>query len=176
MNETSINEKSFVGYEYKDVLVRRSLESVIVDGYTNFGWTLESVNTSVQNFGSVILRFKRDRKIRNKVELTRLQRQFDSFVNEIESLEKSKIIGPSTVAYIIGVLGTAFITGSVFSHLGGNLALSIILAIPGFVGWVIPYFTYEALRKKKTIEIDPLIEEKYDDLYDISEKANSLLA
>ena len=36
------------------------------------------------------LRLKRDRKIVNKTELTRLQRNFEACVREIQSLENSK--------------------------------------------------------------------------------------
>lgn len=89
---------------------------------------------------TVTMKFKRNRKIRNKSELTRLQRQFDAIANEIVSLENSKVVGASTVAYIIGVLGTAFMAGSVFAYLGARIPLCIILAIPAFIGWIIPYF------------------------------------
>jgi hypothetical protein len=35
------------------------------------------------------MKLKRDRKIRNKMELARLQRQFETAVAEIETLERS---------------------------------------------------------------------------------------
>jgi len=38
MNETVNKENEYVGYEYKDVTVKCSMESVYVDGYANFGW------------------------------------------------------------------------------------------------------------------------------------------
>ena len=69
------------------------------------------------------MKFKRDRKVRNKAELTRLQRQFDSCVSEIESLERSKYLRASVFAYIIGVVGTAFMAGSVFAYLADMLVL-----------------------------------------------------
>ncbi|ASA21531.1 hypothetical protein [Paenibacillus donghaensis] len=176
MSEITRNESNFVGYEYKDITVKRKMESVYVDGYNNFGWTLEGTSTSVQNVGSVTMKFKRDRKIRNKVELTRLQRQFDAAVAEIETLERSKIIGASVVAYVIGVIGTAFMAGSVFANQDDRLTLSIILAIPGFVGWIIPYLLYCSISKKKTNKVAPLIDQKYDEIYEVCEKANALLA
>lgn len=176
MEENSSKENSFIGYEYKDILVQRNLESLYADGFVNFGWNLENVSFPLHSYNSIIMRFKRDRKIRNKMELTRLQRQFESCAAEVNDLEKSKIIVASAVAYITGLVGTAFIAGSIFSYLGGSLALCIILAIPGFAGWVIPYFAFLALRNKKTAAVDPLIEKKYDEMYEVCEKANSLLA
>lgn len=176
MNETTRNEGQFVGYEYKDVTVKRRMEQVYTDGYANFGWALDGTSTPLKNVGTVTLKFKRDRKIRNKVELTRLQRQFDAAVAEIESLESSKVIYASAVAYIVGVIGTAFMAGSVFANQDDRMALTIILAIPGFVGWIIPYLLYCNISKKKTNKVAPLIDQKYDEIYELCQQANSLLA
>ncbi|WNS43918.1 hypothetical protein [Paenibacillus sp. MMS20-IR301] len=175
MNQLTRNETNYVGYEYKDITVKRRVESVYADGYSHFGWTLDSTSAPAQHPGSVTMKFKRDRKIRNKVELTRLQRQFDAAVTEIEALENSKVILASAAAYATGVAGTAFMAGSVFANLDGSLVLSIILAIPGFAGWIIPYLLYTNISKKKTSRVAPLIDQKYDELYELGQRANSLL-
>lgn len=80
----------FIGYEYKDITVNQEQESLFVDGYTNFGWDLDSIAKPIKPLASLKIKFKRDRKIRNKAELTRLQRQFDACVDEMEQLERSK--------------------------------------------------------------------------------------
>ena len=176
VNETITGDIAFVGYEYKDVTVKNDLVSVYTDGYTNFGWILEGTSHPMQKVGAVTLKLKRDRKIRNKAELTRLQRQFDACVNEIIALENSKVIAAATAAYVIGVTGTAFMAGSVFAYLANMLPLMVILAIPGFVGWIIPYFCYVYISKKKADKVTPLIDGKYDEIYEICEKANGLLS
>ncbi|KAI7260937.1 hypothetical protein KC345_g9939 [Hortaea werneckii] len=166
MGEITKNEHQFIGYEYKDITVKRSMETVYTDGYPYFGWALEGTSTPFQNTGSVILKFKRDRKIRNKVELTRLQRQFEACASEIGHLEGSKAIGASVWAYTIGLIGTAFMAGSVFANQDDRLVLSIILAVPGFIGWIIPYFSYREIHKKTTGKATPLIDQKYDEIYE----------
>lgn len=175
MSEITKNADGFIGYEYKDVTVKRSMESVYADGYINFGWTLEDTSVPIQSFGSVTMKFKRDRKIRNKAELSRLQRQFDACVAEIERLELSKAVGASAAACGIGIVGTAFMAGSVCAYLAGMLPLSIVLAIPAFAGWILPYFCYPNISRKKTEQVMPLIDQKYDEIYEVCEKANSLL-
>lgn len=65
--------------------------------------------------------------------------------------------------------------GSVFAVTSDLFALCAILAIPGFLGWIFPYFLYRRIEKKKTAEVTPYIEQKYDELYAVCEKANSLL-
>lgn len=175
MEKSMKDKNNFVGYEYKDVTVEPSMESLWTDSYANFGWLLERKVTDTIGMNSIKLRFKRDRKIRNKVELIRLQRQFEGCIKQIENLEKSKNIGASAFAYGVGILGTAFMTFSVFSYLGGMLPLSIIFAIPGFLGWILPYFGYIKIKDRKAEKVNPLIDEKYDMIYNTCEKASRLL-
>lgn len=167
---------NFIGYEYQDVTAKRDMATVYADGYENFGWALEGTSNSLTKVDSVTMKFKRDRKIRNKAELTRLQRQFDACINEIQSLEFSKHLSASIFAYTIGLIGTAFMAGSVFAVTSNLIPLCVILAIPGFIGWMLPYFCYRTITRKKTSEIIPLIDKKYDEIYAVCEKANGLQA
>ena len=174
MNST-VNEKNFVGYEYRDITVDRSMESMYADGYQNFGWELDNSAGLPAGIGSVTLKFKRDRKIRNKAELTRLQRQFDSNVNEIIRMEKAKGDSASVAAFTVGMIGTAFMAGSVFSVVGGLIIPCIILAVPAFIGWLLPYFLYKSTYAKKAATVTPLIGSKYDEIYETCERASLLL-
>lgn len=171
-----MNEQNFVGYEYQDVTAKRSVASIYSDGYENFGWQLDSTAEPHGKIDYIILKFKRDRKIRNKAELTRLQRHFNSCVSAILSLESSKYIRASVVAYTVGMIGTAFMAGSVFSITANMLLPCIIFAVPAFVGWVLPYFLYRNITEKKSEQITPLIDQQYDELYAICEQANALLS
>jgi hypothetical protein len=55
------------------------------------------------------------------------------------------------------------------------IALCIILAVPAFAGWILPYFTYKIVARKRTEKVSPLIEEKHDEVYEICEKGSKLL-
>ena len=170
-----MSNRSFIGYEYQEISVKNEMSSVCADGYANFGWKLEDSSFALGRPDSVVMKFKRNRKIRNKTELTRLQRQFDSIVSDIISLESSKRLKASIIAYTVGIVGTVFMAGSVFSVTAGLILPCIILAIPAFVGWILPYFLYRSIEKDKTASVAPLIDSKYDELYTICEKANDLL-
>ncbi|MEY8355557.1 hypothetical protein AALB39_19665 [Lachnospiraceae bacterium 54-53] len=177
------DERNFVGYEYKSLAIKEMLLSMYADGYENFGWQLEGTSENIPGVmvegitgrKEIILKLKRDRKIPNKAELTRLQRQFESCIKEMITLENSKVIGASAVAYIVGVIGTAFIAGSVFAYTGGMLVPSIILAVPGFAGWIVPYLLFCLIYKKKAAQVEPLIDHKHDEIYQVCKKANELL-
>lgn len=176
-------QRNYVGYEYKEIVAESSMISLLLDGYENFGW---EVNESLPE-GSMggkpgaaqktILRLKRDRKILNKAELTRLQRNFEASVSQIQTLERRKTSAATAYAIILGVIGTAFMAGSTFAVTAQppQYILCILLAIPGFLGWIFPYFLYKKIAAKQTEKITPLIEEKYDEIYEICEKGNKLL-
>lgn len=154
----SEEKNGFIGYEYHNVSVERNMELIYTDGYENFGWTREDATASLIGISTVSIKFKRDRKIRNKAELTRLQRQFDACVSEIVTLEKSKKSRASITALTIGFLGCAFLGCATFAYLAGLLPLMIILAIPGFLCWILPYFCYRHIFAKRGAQIAPLIE------------------
>lgn len=174
MNESKkVNGKNYIGYDYKEVSTMYEHISMYLDGYASFGWTHDE---NVSPRGATI-QLKRDRKIMNKMELTRLERNFEACMSEIKALENAKTGTATMVSIIIGIIGTAFIAGSVFAvtHEPPLILLTIILAIPGFVGWIVPCFIYKVLVKRSIKKLTPLIEAKYDEIHEVCEKGNKLL-
>ena len=170
-------KRDYIGYEYKEVTVRSEETSFYLDSYENFGWSEDEHLIAARGSHLTTLRLKRDRKIINKMELTRLQHHFEACANEIHALEKAKTSAASVWALITGLMGTAFMAGSTFAvvHEPPIIWLCILLAIPGFTGWILPYFIYNGIVRKKTQEIQPLIEAKREEIYEICEKGHSLL-
>lgn len=184
MNDTKGRRKEFIGYEYKEVCTDVSRVSFLLDGYENFGWEADENcfvtpggSDNLHNQKKVILHLKRNRKIVNKMELTRLQRNFEACVDEIEKLEKSKTSLATMYALILGVVGTIFMACSTFAVTAEppHIILCILFAIPGFIGWILPYFVYKKVLKMQVEKVQPLIEEKQDEICEICEKGNKLL-
>ena len=178
----------FISYEYKQVEADPGQISFLIDGYANFGWEIDENVKDIQTEHPIgrkqgtyhrksILSLKRNLKIINKTELTRLQRNFEANIEEIHHLEKEKTSLPSILAITTGIIGTAFMAGSTFAVTASppHIALCILLAIPGFIGWILPYFLYKKTVHRQTQKITPLIEEKYDQIYEICEKGSKLL-
>ena len=174
-------QRNYVGYEYKEIAAESSMVSLLLDGYENFGW---EVNDSLpgnrmegKTGGRTVIRLRRDRKIFNKAELTRLQRNFEACVSQIQALEQRKTSAAAAYAIILGVIGAAFMAGSTFAVTAQppHYILCILLAIPGFSGWIFPCFLYKKIVGKQTEKITPLIEAKYDEIYEICEKGNKIL-
>ena len=165
----------YVGYDYKTVSAANEKASMLSDAYENFGWFKDGARES--QLGSiVVLKLKRDRKILNKAELTRLQQHFEACLDEIEALEKSKAKTATAFSIAIGLIGTAFMAGSVFALTAEPplILLCVLLGIPGLLGWALPYYLFGMLLRKRTVQITPLIEQKYDEIHGICEKGNAL--
>lgn len=92
-------------------------------------------------------------------------------------MNHSKTAAALMISLLVGILGTAFMAGSVFAVTAEPpvLWLTILLAVPGFAGWILPYFLYRGVTRKKEAEINPLIEQKFDEIYRICEKGSGLL-
>lgn len=175
--------RNFIGYEYKEIVADTERASLLLDGYENFGWEQDDKIPAGNGHGGpslpgkVVLRLKRNRKIINKAELTRLQRNFEACVKEIDELEKSKSTMATVLALVVGVIGTAFMALSVFAVTAQppQVLLCIIFAVPAFLGWLFPYFIYKRTVRKQTEKVNPLIEAKYDEIYELCERGNRLL-
>ena len=177
MIEITRGSHDFVGYEYKELYASKDKVSLYLDAYQNFGWVVDDNCPPRDVHSHVIVTLKRDRRIVNKTELTRLQRNFDACMEEIETLERSRFSGSVICALTVGLVGTAFMAGSVFAVTAQppKVLLSILLAIPGFLGWIFPYFLYRNRFHRKAAKVAPLIEEKYEEIYELCERGHQLL-
>ncbi len=175
--------KNFVGYEYKEIVAEGSRASLLLDGYESFGWEIDERMTDngtdikLPGAKKAVLRIRRNRRIVNKMELTRLQRNFEACIHEIDMLEHSKTSVATMYALILAFAGTAFMAGATFAAVAQppHFILCSILSIPGIAGWIFPNFLYKKILRKQTEKVTPLIEEKYDEIYEICEKGNKLL-
>jgi len=176
-NEVTRGGKEYIGYDYLTVTADSEKASMYLDAYKNLGWIQDDSMPVKQVGNTVTMKLKRDRKILNKTELKRLQQHLESCLDEIATLEHS-ITGTATVySIVVGIIGTAFMAGSVFAVTSESplIILCILLGIPGIVGWVLPYRLFKYFAKKRSDEVSSLIEQKYDEIYEICEKGNILI-
>lgn len=164
-------------YDYRKVSVKPSMVSLYTEAYKCFGWILIYTDDQDQkstSAGNTTLEFKRESKIRNKGELTRLQRNFDTCADEISEMEKSKTDTASKVSYGVSIIGSVCMCCSVLLSVASRAAAGILMAIPGMLGWLSSGFLYKAVVKKETEKVEPLIEQKYDEIQHVCQKANGL--
>lgn len=168
----------FVAYEYQEHTVEQRYASYYEDGYGYFGWQVETQQPhGVELQGRETLRLKRDRHIPNKTELTRLQRQFEAIMEDVRRLEHSSEHLATMAALGCGMAGTVFMGGSTFAITAAApiVWLCAVLAVPGFILWGAAYPLYRYVQKRRAREIQPLVEGKLDEMYEVCKKASRLL-
>ena len=148
-----------------------------MDGYASFGWKPDENLPNEKSGGKITLHFKRSRIILNKTELTRLQRHYEACMQEISVMEASKSTIPTIVSLSCGLLGCAFVAGSVFAVTAETpvIWLTVVLGIPGFALWGAAYFGYKWSKCHRSEKVVPLIDAKYDEAYAVCEEAQQLL-
>lgn len=177
MSEITKNSHDFVGYEYKEISAAGEKLSLYLDSYQSFGWELDNNIPQREEHGQATVTLKRDRRIVNKAELTRLQQNFEACSADIKALEAAKTSSASVLAMVVGIIGTVFMALSVFSVTAEppKILLCILFAVPAFVGWIAPLFLYRWQVRRKCAQLTPLIEEKYEEIYRLCERGHQLL-
>ena len=167
----------FTAYDYLTCSVPQENAAFYLDCYQSFGWQQDEHFAMKEKSGSMQLKLKRSRSIANKAELTRLKRNFEADMQQLADLEKRKTSRACMAALAVGIVGTAFMAGSVFAVTATppQTALCVLLAVPAFAGWIAPYFLYNRLKARHTQKILPYIEKKQDEIYALCEKGQSLL-
>lgn len=188
-----MQDKEYIQYEYLSINVKSKLEPMVIDTYESFGWKVIGANALtdkedyyINNMGTngeklVNIKFKRDRKIKNKTELNNLQKQYEEKFKNIDKLEKQANSKGTINSLIIGLLGCVLTAISVFiitmfKQIGIiNYIISTPIGIVGIACWVLSYFAYVKTREKVEEKNKPVIEQLNNDIYDICEKAQKLI-
>lgn len=102
------NEKNFAVYDYMCKGVKAHKQTEAVDMYEAFGWEATGAAAS---FGGVTVSFRRDRKIKHKTELNRLERKAENLKSLIDRITASMSFGAMIFAYIFGCLAALVFGG-----------------------------------------------------------------
>lgn len=170
------NKTSYTSYDYKKISLESDMDMQYLDGLTTFGWRID-VDKTTSEHGVLHHVLKRNRNIINKIELTRLEKNFDFCFHEISRLTSTVKSKATIMSLTVGIIGTCFIAGSTFAitYEPPIVWLCVVLAIPGFTGWILPYFVYKSVKVRQEIRIESFIKENYDEIEVICNKAAQLL-
>lgn len=169
-----MTDTNFIAYEYLEQRIPKAMQNAYLDGYENFGWAVTDRTPDIGK-STVTLKLKRDRNLPEKAALNRLQKQFEQEMAAAAAMESSKTSLPTMVALGVGLLGTAFMAGSVFAYIGGLLLLSIILAVPGFIGWGLAYLSFNWAKARRIQKLAPVLAQTYDAAADDCQQAFQLM-
>ena len=198
------NKENFVAYEYKNVTVKRNSAGMYIDCMENFGWSLvendgydvgslltnlnpvnlgKNIANAAQSFGetadpseTMTLKFKRDRRIENKQQLDKLEREYEEALSAIHKVERKNVAQTMGISLGTGIIGTLFIGLAVYNFVFSNIILGVLFAAVGAIGWAIGFFSNMKIGKKKSTQTEPYVQEQLNIVYSTCEKAHALLA
>lgn len=172
-----MEEQDFISYEYATKTVKAQNQTRAMDLYESFGWEVSA--TSPAAVGSVTLSLKRDRKLKHRQELNKLERQAEELSAAIEKQNGAKTLGASVFGFTFGVFGALVLGGgmSLVMLVEGvpALACGIILGLLGIALCGVNYPIYKKIAEKKTKQLLPVIEGNEERLAGLLEKGNQLL-
>lgn len=176
-NRLTKSSGDYVGYDYKTVTADSDKASMLLDSYACFGWLPNSRAPETPRGKFVTLSLKRERKIANKAELTRLQQHFEACFDMLDKLENSSARDATIYSLTTGLIGTAFIAGSVFMVTSEPplILYCVLLGAPGLVCWAAAYPIFRLIREKRAAQTVELLEKKYDEMHEICAKGATLI-
>ena len=163
-------------FDYLKVTVEEDLLPQYIDGYEKFGWSLDERVPTERSLGKATLHMRRSRHISNKVEHVRLQQHFEACMEEVRTLEASKTSVPLMASVLCGLVGCACAGGAALARAAVPQAawLTALPAILGVLLWAVAYLSYKPAKTRRAQKVVPLIEAKYDEAYEVCEKAYRL--
>ena len=198
------NNENFVVYEYKNVDVKRDTMGMYIECMENFGWSLvenegydvqvllsnlnpvnlgKNIAGAAQSLGetgdsseSVTLTFKRDRRIENKQQLDKLEKEYQEALAAIKKVERKNIAQTMGISLGTGIVGTILIGLSIYCFVISNIVLGVLFAVIGAVGWAFGFLSNRKMGQKKSTQTEPYIQEQLSIAYSTCEKAHALLA
>lgn len=173
------NAKTFYSYDYLTVDTDLKKASQTMDYYESLGWEITGSNERAEMMGKTVLNFRRDRKIKNKDQLLRMQKKMEDAMESIEVLQKQKKSGATVLSLVIGIVGALILgIGMCMCMLNPTLGLMIGGCIVGVVGIIVcgvNYYIFKKAVSKKSAKINPIISKKGDELANFCEEAQKYL-
>lgn len=177
VHECGFTQGAYAGFDYFDAAVDQTLLSQAMDGYESLGWEMDERRKPDTLAGKVTLHLRRNRRILNKVELTRLQRNLEACFAEIVKLEERPKSAATMVSLAVGMAGTAFMAGATFAVVASPpiVWLCVLLAIPGFAGWLAAYPLFKQTVTNVKAHTEPLLDKKHEEMAEVCQKGRALL-
>lgn len=168
-----------ITFDYKTVRVNRTMEAMLTDAYETLGYEVTNTQMAEGSLNQINVSFKRDRKIKNKVELLKVQQKIDASLTNINKLQNEKKNAGVPEGITVGVLGCLTLGGGMsmvmclegIGFMIGGIALGIVGIGIGLLGWL----THNKVQKKKLEKLEPVYQSELDKFSDLCEEANKLV-
>lgn len=171
-------KKDILTYDYITVETDNGSAPKIADCYKALGWEL--INSSENYDFFTVLNFKRNRKIKNKDQLNKLQVKLDDAFTGIGVFENKKTISAMIISLIIGFSGALILAGglslcilnpAIWSIIAGSLLIA-----SGICVCCLNLLIYRKISAKKTAAMNASIQQKREEIDLLCKEAQKFLS
>ena len=182
---------NFIAYEYKEVSVKRASINLYVDCFANFGWKLiehyksrapgqsqSAVDTGVSHeldSDMIVLKLKRNSRLNNKREINRLENKCEAALADIRRLEDRKSAYTMGTALGAGIVGAGIMAIAIWNLVMGNTLAGFLIGVVGFGVCGVGFWLNHRMGQKMKQQLEPEIQQRYDDIHNICEEAYGML-
>ncbi|MGM9942031.1 MAG: hypothetical protein ACI32N_08615 [Bulleidia sp.] len=167
-------EQNNTVYEYMQVQATQQDIDAYLTCYACFGWEKSEVTKLYENPLTVTIMFRRDRRLINRMELTRLQKNFEACALEIETLEQSIVSNATMYALTVAMAGVACGAVALYSLIH-HILIGMIMFVPFLFCVIQPYFIYRRTIREKRKELQPVIDGKKEEIRTICDRGSALI-
>lgn len=154
-------------WEYKTVLVTNDAADLCIAGNQLFGWILIEVSPPPPGSIENMLTFGRENIVAESPDMIRLSKRLDSYVRQVNYLERLKSWAAFRFALIMSIIGLGMLSLSMRVFLFGNIGLSIVFFSFGVLYLIFSYYLYKFIRNKKISEMNDLIIQKRKEIEEL---------
>ena len=162
------------GYEYRSVKTDRRAAGRHRDVAAGFGWIPDGSPVTVGR-RTVEFGLKRPQALSNRAALERLERDGEAALAAIRSLDRSRRRMPTVLAYVLGLIGVAAMTVSIFAYLADDIVSTVVGGVLGFVLWMATPAAYRFALVIQATHVAGQVRHQEDILVSISRQAVALL-
>ena len=188
-----MNNTELIVNEYKNITIKCDNIAIYVDCLSNFGWMLVdehedevflSLNPLLIAGGQsqkavdkneVSLMFKRNRCMKNKADINKLERICLEALSYIDNLERKRHVLNISISLGHGIIGTVILGFAVYNFISANIVIGSLLSVLGMSCCIVGFIANCRFSKKRSKRDDLIIEEKLGLAYEVCEKAHLLM-
>lgn len=175
-----MEQKNFIAYEYVSKKVSAAEQNSNIDILQSLGYECLSVDPVGFTNDYVTINLRRDRKIKHKAELVKLEKKIDNELIAIARMKKEETSLGLIVCLSIGIIGTLILGGGMSltmlqTEKTGLFILGIILGVLGICICATNDLIYKKIVSSKKDELEPKIDDGYEKITNICEQAYLLV-
>jgi len=154
-------------HEYKTVLAGKDAIEFCITGYQLLGWILIETSPPPVCNSETMLTFCRARMPTVDPDLIRLNKRLDSYIKQVNAMEKIRKWAAFRLSVFMSVIGTGTYYAGIRALKFGNVRIMAVLFAFGVLQIIFSYFMYKHIRRQKTEKINNLISQKQKEIEDL---------